>query len=114
MELASEDLLRLNVLIKNVQAIRIDEHNMTVCGLSDKGEAQVPLNPNCSSDRYLRLVREFLSGTALGSPGGYPVFINRWTRMGEIKTTYLAELLMLGEPEAVTAVTRAEVMRRRV
>jgi len=110
MELASEDLLRLNVLIKNVEAVRIDEHNMTVCGLSARGEARVTLNPTCGADRYLRGVREFLSGAALGSPGGYPVFLNRWTRMGEIKATYLAELLMLGEPEAVTAVARSEAL----
>ncbi len=110
MELSSEDLLRLGVLIKNVEAIRIDENRMTVHGLSAKGEAKVTLNPTCRPERYLKLVREFLSGHALGSPGGYPVFLKRWTRMGEIKATYLKELLMLGEPEAVTAVARSDAL----
>lgn len=110
MELSSEDVLRLSVLIKNVEAVRIDENRMTVHGLSDKGEAKVVLNPTCKPERYLRLVREFLSGHALGSPGGYPVFLKRWTRMGEIKATYLKELLMLGEPEAITALARSDAL----
>lgn len=107
MELSSEDSLRLQVLLKNVHAVRIDEQAMTVFGLSARGEAKVPLNPNCRPDQYLRRVREFFSGTVLGSPGGYPVHLNRWTRMGQTKDTYLAELLMLGEPEAVIAVAGA-------
>ncbi len=108
MELSHEDTLRLNVLLKNVKAVRIDEQAMTVHGLSERGEAKVKLSPNCRPDRYLKLVREFLSGVALGSPGGYPIYLKRWTRMGQISATALAELLMLGEPEAVTAVVRAE------
>jgi hypothetical protein len=107
MDLSNEDALRLNVMLKNVTAVRIDENNMVVHGLSDRGEARVALNPNCRADRYLKIVREFLSGTVLGSPGGYPVYLKRWTRMGDIKATALAELLMLGEPEAVTAVVSA-------
>jgi hypothetical protein len=107
MDLANEDALRLNVLLKTVNAVRIDEQDMVVYGLSDRGEAKVALNPNCRPERYLKLVREFLSGAALGSPGGYPVYLKRWTRMGDIKATLLAELLMLGEPEAVTAVVSA-------
>jgi hypothetical protein len=107
MELSNEDALRLSVMLKNVKAIRIDENRMAVHGLSEHGEARVALNPNCRPDRYLKFVREFLSGTVLGSPGGYPVYLKRWTRMGDIKATALAELLMLGEPEAVTAVVSA-------
>lgn len=107
MELSNEDSLRLQVLIKNVHAVRIDEQAMVVYGLSDRGEAKVPLNPNCRPDQYLRRVREFFSGAVLGSPGGYPVHLTRWTRMGQTKDTYLAELLMLGEPEAVIAVACA-------
>ena len=108
MELSSEDSLRLNVLLANKpKAIRIDESSMTLYGLSDKGEAKVSLNPTCRDDQYLRLVREVLSGNVLGSPGGYPVYLQRWTRMGQTRDENLAQLLLLGEPEAVIAVACA-------
>lgn len=107
LELSSEDTLRLNVLINNVEAIRIEERSLTVFGLSARGEARVQLNPTGRGDQYLRAVREFLSSCALGSPGGYPVHLNRWTRMGQARDANLAKLLMLGEPEAVTAVVCA-------
>jgi hypothetical protein len=108
MELSSEDLLRLNVLLaNNIEAIRIDENSMTVYGLARGNEARVPLNPNCRPEKYLRLVREMLSSHVLGSPGGYPVFLQRWTRMGQARETRLDKLLLLGEPEAVTAVAGA-------
>lgn len=108
MELSNEDHLRLNVLLQNVEAVRIDEQAMVVYGLSPKGEAKVRLNPNCREDKYLKMVREFLSWSVLGSPSGYPLHLERWTRMGQTKDTNLAELLMLGEPEAITAVVCAE------
>ena len=108
MELSSEDLLRLNVLLANdIEAIRIDEQSMTLYGLARVNEARVPLNPNCRPEKYLRLVREMLSSHVLGSPGGYPVFLQRWTRMGQARETRLDKLLLLGEPEAVTAVAGA-------
>ncbi|MCR4332904.1 MAG: hypothetical protein NUV34_09430 [Sulfuricaulis sp.] len=108
MELSSEDLLRLNVLLANdVEAIRIDEQHMTVYGLSRGNEARIPLCPNCRPDKYLRLVREMLSSHVLGSPGGYPVFLQRWTRMGQAREAQLDKLLLLGEPEAVVAVAGA-------
>jgi hypothetical protein len=107
LELSSEDTLRLNVLVNNVEAIRIEERTLTVFGLSARGEARVQLNPTGRSDQYLRAVREFLSSCALGSPSGYPVHLNRWTRMGQARDTNLAKLLMLGEPEAITAVVCA-------
>jgi len=106
-DLSPEDTLRLNVLLKNAEAIRIDEQSMTVLGLSQRGEAKVALNPTVRGDRYVKAVREFLSGQVLGSPGGYPVYLKRWTRMGNVTARALAELLMLGEPEAVRAVVRA-------
>jgi hypothetical protein len=107
-ELSSEDLLRLNVLLaQDCEAIRIDEPSLTVFGLARGSEACVPLNPNCRAERYLRGVREFLSSFALGSPGGYPVFLQRWTRMGQAKGGQLEKLLLLGEPEAVVAVAGA-------
>ncbi|MCR4348151.1 MAG: hypothetical protein NUV55_13265 [Sulfuricaulis sp.] len=108
MELSSEDLLRLNVLLANdIEAIRIDEQSMTLYGLARGNEARVPLNPNCRPEKYLRLVREMLSSHVLGSPGGYPVFLQRWTRMGQAREARLDKLLLLGEPEAVTAVAGA-------
>jgi hypothetical protein len=108
MELASEDSLRLNVLLANeLEAIRIDESSMTVYGLSARGESAVRLNPNCRDEQYLRRVREMLSSHVLGSPGGYPVYLRRWTRMGQARDDSLEKLLLLGEPEAVVAVVHA-------
>lgn len=104
MELSSEDSFRLNVLLATKpQAIRIDESAMAVYGLSEQGEAKVPLNPNCRDETYLKRVRELLSGHVTGSPGGYPVFLKRWTRMGQMREESLEQLLLLGEPEAVVA-----------
>ncbi len=108
MQLSSEDQLRLNVLLANdIEAIRIDEQNMTVYGLARGNEARVPLSPNCRPEQYLRRVREMLSSHVLGSPGGYPVFLQRWTRMGQAREAQLDKLLLLGEPEAVIAVAGA-------
>lgn len=119
MELTPEDSFRLNVLLANKPlAIRIDEARMTVHGLAAGGAAQhgeagpsgvagreirVQLHPSTRPDHYLRLVRELISGQVLGSPGGYPVYLKRWTRMGQMRDESLAQLLLLGEPEAVVA-----------
>ena len=108
MELTPEDALRINVLLAGtIDAIRIDESRMTVYALSEKGEAKVQLNPNCRDESYLRCVRETLSSHVLGSPGGYPVYLKRWTRMGQARDETLESLLKLGEPEAVIAVVNA-------
>lgn len=103
-ELTSEDSFRLNVLLANEPlAIRIDESRMAVHGLTEKGESRVPLNPDGRPEPYLRKVKELISGHILGSPGGYPVYLGRWTRMGQMRDESLEQLLMLGEPEAVVA-----------
>ncbi len=108
MELSPEDSLRLNVMLANSVAVRIDEGINVVMCLSDCGnEAKVQLNPNCRADQYIRGVRELLSSHVMGSPGGYPVYLKRWTRMGQASDTRLDDLLMLGETEAVVAVTGA-------
>ncbi len=118
MDLTPEDALRINVLLASpIEAVRIDESRMTLVALSEKGEAKVQLNPNCRDDAYLRKVRETLSSHVLGSPGGYPVYLKRWTRMGHARDEILESLLMLGEPEAVVAVVNAagitdEIARR--
>lgn len=111
MELTNEDNLRLNVLLANqVQAIRIDESKMIVYALSEKGEAKIQLHPTGRDDLYLKKVRELISGQILGSPGGYPVYLKRWTRMGQTKHDSLEQLLKLGEPEAVVAVVHAPAL----
>lgn len=104
MELSPEDALRLNVLLANAQAVRIDENSMTVYGLNGEQEMKFPLSPTGRSDHYLQKVREMLSSAVLDSPGGYPVFMRRWTRMGQIDNDQLDRLLKIGEPEAVMAV----------
>ncbi len=103
-QLASEDLLRLNVLASQASAVRIIESEMCVLGLTENGERRVQLNPSGPPTRYLRAVRELLSSIAMQSPGGYPVFMSRWTRMGQLDGARLCSLLRLGEPEAVIAV----------
>ena len=110
MELSNEDNLRLNVLLhQNLHAIRIDESKMIVYGLSDKGEAKVPLKANCKDEVYIKRIKELISTHVLGSPGGYPIFLRRWTRMGQSRThESLERLLQLGESEAVVAVVNAD------
>ena len=109
MELSAEDSLRMNVLLtQQLQAIRIDESKMIVYGLSERGEAKVVLNPNCRDEQYTKIVKEFISTQVLGSPGGYPIYLRRWTRMGQAKHDSLERLLKLGESEAVVAVVHAE------
>lgn len=108
MELSSEDALRLNVMLANeLEAVRIDESSMTVYGLSPQGETAIKLNPTCRDEQYVKQVKELLSTQVLGSPGGYPVYLKRWTRMGQTRDNNLEKLLMLGEPEAVVAVVYA-------
>jgi hypothetical protein len=118
MDLSHEDKLRLNVLLaQSLHAIRIDESRMELYALSDKGEAKINLHANCKDEKYLKIVRQWLSTHVLGSPGGYPVFMRGWTRMGQARDNSLEKLLLLGEPEAVVAVAHAsgltnEIARR--
>ncbi len=108
MELSSEDALRLHVLLANpLYALRIHEPSMTLWALSARGELKIRLTPTGRPDAYLKCVKELLSGHVLGSPGGYPVYLQRWTRMGQARDERLAQLLLLGEPEAVVAVVHA-------
>ena len=110
-EISPEDSLRLNVLLAgDVHAVRIDEGAMTLYALTPKGEARVSLHRNCRPDLYVTRVRELLGGHALGSPGGYPVHLRRWSRMGHASPKNLEAMLKLGEPEAVTAVALAPTL----
>ena len=107
LQLSSEDNLRLNVLITQAEAIRIDENEMIVYGLQGEQEMRVALNPTMRADKYLEQVRELLASVVLDSPGGYPIFLRRWSRMGQIDSDQLDRLLRIGEPEAVMAVVSA-------
>ena len=109
MSLSTEDNLRLNVMLaNNINAVRIDEGRMIVYAIADGNEMQIQLNPNCNDEKYIKQVKELLSSHVLGSPGGYPVYLKRWTRMGQMKDESLADLLKLGEPEAIMAVVCAQ------
>ena len=71
MELSQPDQLRLNVLLAQaVQAIRIDESRMLLHALSAKGDIQIQLHATCKDEKYIKLVRQWLSTQVLGSPGG--------------------------------------------
>lgn len=105
MALSNEDSLRLNVLLaQDVRAIRIDEGKLIVYALTQKGEAKIQLNPTARTHKYIKEVKDFLSTKALGTPGGFPMYISRWNRMGDLRNNSLEKLLLLGEEEAVTAV----------
>ncbi len=106
--LSTEDNLRLNVLLaQQLYAVRIDESKMIVYALTEKGEAKVPLNPTGKDEAYIREVKALFSTHVMDSPGGYPVFLKRWTRMGQARDDSLAQMLLLGESEAVVAVVHA-------
>lgn len=103
--LSPEDQLRLEILLtQDLKGVRIDEGRMILHALTSDGECSLPLHPNDRPERYLKRVREVLAGHALGSPGGYPVYLSRWTRHGQIEGENLGRLLLTGEPEAVIAV----------
>jgi hypothetical protein len=109
MQLSAEDNLRLNVLLaQELHAVRIDESKMIVYALTAKGEAKIPLNPIGKDEAYIKQVKALLSTHVMGSPGGYPVYLKRWTRMGQARDQSLAQLLLLGEPEAVVAAVYAQ------
>jgi hypothetical protein len=95
------------LLAGDVLAVRIDEGARLLYGLTPKGEAKLPLHPLGRPDRYFQRVREMLGGHALDSPGGYPVHLRRWTRLGHAEPKKLEAMLKLGEPEAVLAVAHA-------
>ena len=108
MALSAEDNLRLNVLLaQELHAVRIDESKMAVFALTAKGEAKVPLHAIGKDEAYIKEVKALFSTHVMGSPGGYPVYLKRWTRMGQARNESLAQLLLLGEPEAVVAAVHA-------
>ncbi|HIJ23019.1 MAG: hypothetical protein HON68_07265 [Gammaproteobacteria bacterium] len=108
MPLSSEDQLRIQVMLHNSpQALRVDETHMVLYALTPAGEATIPLSPNEPNDKYLRSLRGMLSEHLLGSAGGYPLYLKRWSRMGQTGEQHLKSFLLLAEPEAVSAVANS-------
>ena len=106
-QLSAEDELRLQVLLtQDLDVIRIDESKMVLHALTNNDEIQMQLHPTEPDEYYLKKIRQTLSSHILGSPSGYPLYLKRWTRMGQINTN-LKKLLLLGEPEAISAVIHA-------
>ncbi len=108
MSLSSEDQLRIQVMLHNhPKALRIDENQMVLYAWTPNGEASIPLSPNLPNEQYLKALREMLSEHVLGSAGGYPLYLKRWSRMGHTGEQHLEQFLLLGEPEAVVAVANS-------
>ncbi len=102
--LTKEDGLRLNVLMTQAEAVRIDERGPTVVALAGDRELRVELHPQGREDAYLLAVKRLLASLVIGHTGGFPLFIRRWLRGGQLENLRTADLLKLGEPEAVLAV----------
>ena len=102
--LTKEDGLRLNVLMTQAEAVRIDERGPTVVALAGDRELRVELHPQGREDAYLLAVKRLLATLVIGHAGGFPLFIRRWLRGGQLENLRTADLLKLGEPEAVLAV----------
>ncbi|MDX1595211.1 MAG: sulfur reduction protein DsrS [Gammaproteobacteria bacterium] len=101
--LSKEDGLRLNVLMTQAEAVRIDPRGPAVVALAGDRELRVELHPDGREDAYLLAVRRLLASLVIGHPGGFPVFIRRWLQGGQLENLRTADLLKLGEPEAVLA-----------
>lgn len=107
--LTPEDTLRLNVLISTCEAIRVDVYKLVVIGLTkDKKEQAISLNPDGDSGKYIQAVQKLLVSKVLGSMGGYPSYLKRWSRMGQVSTSNLSSLLKIGNIEAVVAVANSQ------
>jgi len=107
--LTPEDTLRLNVLISTCVAIRVDVYKLVVVGLTaDKREQTITLNPDIDSGKYIQAVQKLLVNQVLGSMGGYPSYLKRWSRMGQVSSNNLGSLLKIGNIEAVVAVANSQ------
>ena len=106
--LEPEDTLKLNVLIATSVAIRIDTYKLTVVGLNAQFKEQtIELKPSGDSAVYIAEVKKLLVSQVLGAMGGYPSYLKRWSRMGQVESSNLNSLLKLGEVEAVVAVANS-------
>lgn len=106
--LEPEDTLKLNVLIATSIAIRIDTYKLVVVGLNAQFKEQtIELRPSGDSEAYIKEVKKLLVTQVLGAMGGYPSYLKRWSRMGQVASSNLTSLLKLGEVEAVVAVANS-------
>lgn len=106
--LEPEDTLKLNVLIATSIAIRIDTYKLVVVGLNTQFKEQtIELRPSGDSEAYIKEVKKLLVTQVLGAMGGYPSYLKRWSRMGQVASSNLTSLLKLGEVEAVVAVANS-------
>lgn len=101
--LTAEDSLRLNVLMTQAEAVRIDESARRVIGLVGEREMRVELHVQGREDAYLQAVRRLIATLVTGHAGGFPVYIRRWLRGGHLENLRIHDLLRLGEPEAALA-----------
>lgn len=104
-----EDAFKLNILIASCVAIRIDVYKLLVIGLTaDNQERTLSLNPTIDSDKYIQAVQKLLVNKVLGGMGGYPSYLKRWSRMGQVGSANLKSLLKIGNIEAVVAVANSQ------
>ncbi len=107
--LTPEDTLKLNVLMATCDAIRIDVYKLVVVGLTgDKKEQTIALTPTGDSSKYIEAVQKLLVTQILGGMGGYPSYLKRWSRMGQVESANLKSLLKIGNIEAVVAVSNSQ------
>ncbi|WXU00081.1 MAG: hypothetical protein Ctma_0790 [Catillopecten margaritatus gill symbiont] len=113
--LTPEDTLKLNVLMATCDAIRIDVYKLIVVGLTaDKKEQTISLTPSGDSSKYIQAVQKLLVSQVLGSMGGYPSYLKRWSRMGQVESANLKSLLKIGNIEAVVAVSNSQNLNNEV
>ncbi|SFV86873.1 DsrS [hydrothermal vent metagenome] len=107
--LTPEDTLKLNVLIATCDAIRIDVYKLIIVGLTpNKKEQTIILSPTGDSSKYIEAVQKLLVTQILGGMGGYPSYLKRWSRMGQVESANLKSLLKIGNIEAVVAVSNSQ------
>ncbi|MBE8189442.1 MAG: hypothetical protein HAW58_00905 [Candidatus Thioglobus sp.] len=105
--LSAEEKLKLNVLIATSEAIRIDVYKLVVVGLTHaKKEQSMAFEQN--SDGKILEVQKLLTEKILGSMGGYPAYLKRWSRLGQVASSNLKSLLKIGDVEAVIAVANSQ------
>ncbi|SMN11104.1 DsrS [uncultured Candidatus Thioglobus sp.] len=113
--LSPENTLKLNVLIATCVAIRVDVYKLVVVGLTaDKKEQTLTLDPADDGFEAIKAVQKMLVTKVLGSMGGYPSYLKRWSRMGQVESSNLKSLLKIGNIEAVVAVANSQNLNSEV
>jgi hypothetical protein len=109
-ELAKQDEFKLSILLKTARAIRIDNYKLEIIGLVGESEKIIKLSPEIDSDLYIKEVQKFLTEKVLGVVGGYPAYLQRWSKMGQVDSSNLANLLKIGEIGATIAVANSKYL----